>query len=54
MLADNRQALVPMMIAARECVLSLYTWAAKVRQVREVYGWVLGARPEKPEFFFKE
>lgn len=55
MLADDRQALVPMMIAARERVHSLFTWAAKARQVREVYGWVLGARfGKKPEFFFKE
>jgi glycosyltransferase involved in cell wall biosynthesis len=54
MLADERQTLDPMMIAARERVHSLYTWAAKARQVREVYDWVLGARPDKPEFFFKE
>jgi glycosyltransferase involved in cell wall biosynthesis len=54
MLADDRQALVPMMIAARERVHSLYTWSAKARQIREVYDWVLGVRPGKPEFFFKE
>jgi glycosyltransferase involved in cell wall biosynthesis len=53
-LAGDRQALVPMMIAARERAHSLYTWAAKARQIREVYDWVLGARPGKPEFFFKE
>jgi glycosyltransferase involved in cell wall biosynthesis len=53
-LADDRQALAPMMIAARERVHSLYTWAAKARQVREVYDWVLGARLGKPEFFFNE
>jgi glycosyltransferase involved in cell wall biosynthesis len=51
MLAGDRQALVPMMIAARERVHSLFTWAAKARQVKEVYDWVLGARSGKPEFF---
>jgi glycosyltransferase involved in cell wall biosynthesis len=54
MLAGDRQALVPMMSAARERVHSLFTWAAKARQIREVYDWVLGARPGKPESFFKE
>ncbi len=51
MLASDRQALVPMMIAARERVHDLFTWAAKARQIREVYDWVLGARSGKPEFF---
>jgi glycogen synthase len=50
-LADNRQVLIPMKLAARERVYSLFTWASKAKQVREVYDWVLGARTEKPEFF---
>lgn len=54
MLAGDRQVLVPMMSAARERVHSLFTWAAKARQVKEIYDWVLGTRPGKPEFFFKE
>lgn len=55
LLASNRQALAPMMVAARERVQGLYTWAAKARQIREVYDWVLGARlGKKPEFFFGE
>lgn len=51
MLADDRQALIPMMLAARQRVHSLFTWSAKAKQIREVYDWVLGARTEKPEFF---
>jgi glycosyltransferase involved in cell wall biosynthesis len=27
-----------------------FTWEAKARQVLEVYRWVLGERPDKPDF----
>jgi starch synthase len=36
-------------LRARQRVLGRMTWAAKARQVREVYDWVLGRR-EKPDF----
>ena len=51
MLADDQQVLVPMSLAARQRVYSLFTWASKARQIREVYDWVWGVRTEKPEFF---
>jgi glycosyltransferase involved in cell wall biosynthesis len=35
---------------ARQRVLSQFTWAAKARQVMEVYRWVLGRRPDRPDF----
>jgi alpha-maltose-1-phosphate synthase len=35
--------------SARRRVWRLYTWAAKARQVREIYWWVLGERP-RPDF----
>jgi glycosyltransferase involved in cell wall biosynthesis len=31
-------------------VKTSFTWQAKARQVLEVYRWVLGARPDKPDF----
>lgn len=31
---------------------TLFTWPAKARQITEVYRWVLGRRPEKPEFSY--
>jgi glycosyltransferase involved in cell wall biosynthesis len=34
---------------ARGRAMSLFTWTAKARQVREVYRWVLGER-DKPNF----
>ncbi len=51
MLADDHQCLEPMKLAARNRVHSLFTWADKARQVREVYDWVLGLRVDKPELF---
>lgn len=36
--------------AARTRVLRSFTWDAKARQVLEVYRWVTGARPDKPDF----
>ncbi|MBL3575395.1 glycosyltransferase family 4 protein [Rhodovulum sulfidophilum] len=38
--------------AARDRVLTGFTWAAKAHQVGEVYDWVLGRRPDKPAFAF--
>ena len=35
----------------RARVESLFTWPQKARQVAEVYAWVLGNRPDRPEFF---
>ncbi len=31
-------------------VRTAFTWSAKARQVAEVYRWVLGERPDKPDF----
>lgn len=35
---------------ARQRVMSRFTWDAKARQCLEVYRWVLGERPDKPDF----
>lgn len=35
---------------ARRRVLGCFTWEAKARQTRAVYDWVLGRRPDKPDF----
>ena len=35
---------------ARKRALSQFTWDAKARQTVEVYRWVLGQRPDKPNF----
>ncbi|MHC5211501.1 MAG: glycosyltransferase family 4 protein [Planctomycetota bacterium] len=35
---------------ARRRVRAQFTWAAKARQVRQVYEWVLGRRAGKPDF----
>ncbi|HEY8668540.1 MAG TPA: glycosyltransferase family 4 protein [Tepidisphaeraceae bacterium] len=36
--------------AAHRYALDYYSWDAKARQVMEVYQWVLGRRPDKPDF----
>lgn len=36
--------------AGHRRVLSQFTWAAKARQVLEIYRWVLGLRQNKPDF----
>ena len=36
--------------AARRRVQALFTWPAKAGQVSEVYRWVLGRRPDRPDF----
>lgn len=38
-------------VAARGRVTADFTWACKAAQLREVYDWVLGARPARPDFF---
>lgn len=47
--ADPGQ-LRPMGLRARERVLRHFTWHAKAAQTFEIYRWVLGDRPEKPDF----
>lgn len=42
------EQLAPMSDAARARVSAHFTWARKAAQVREIYDWVLGARPDKP------
>ena len=44
------EALPLLSSAAKKRVMELYTWEAKARQVSEVYRWVLGQRPDKPDF----
>ncbi len=36
-------------LAGRTHVENSFTWAAKARQIGEVYDWVLGRRPDKPK-----
>ena len=36
--------------AGHKRVLSQFTWEAKAHQVLEIYRWVLGQRPDKPDF----
>jgi glycosyltransferase involved in cell wall biosynthesis len=35
---------------ARQRVRQFFTWPAKAEQIMEVYKWVLGVRPDKPDF----
>ena len=42
--------LAPRREAGYRRVLASFTWAAKARQVLEIYRWVLGGRPGKPDF----
>jgi glycosyltransferase involved in cell wall biosynthesis len=41
-----------MSTAARKRALELFTWDKKAQQSLEVYKWVLGQRPDKPNFGF--
>jgi glycosyltransferase involved in cell wall biosynthesis len=41
-----------MAAAGRRRVAELFTWQQKARQVREVYAWVMGERPSRPDFPF--
>lgn len=49
-LLDDPTPLRAMGRRARQRVLDHFTWEAKARQVREVYRWVLGERPDRPDF----
>lgn len=49
-LAADPALIASMSTAARERVMAWYTWPAKARQILEVYRWVLGRRPDKPDF----
>jgi glycosyltransferase involved in cell wall biosynthesis len=42
--------LAAMAAAGRTRVEAYYTWQRKAEQTMEVYRWVLGERPDKPEF----
>lgn len=50
-LADAPEARAEMGTAGRARIESHFTWAAKAEQVHEVYAWVLGQRPDRPEPF---
>lgn len=50
-LAADPAPLAAMAVATRERAVSLFTWEAKARQVAEVYDWVLGRRPDRPQPF---
>ena len=49
-LSNDPSGLRPMGERARARVLAHFTWEAKARQMIEVYRWVRGQRPEKPQF----
>lgn len=48
-LAADPSGLPGMGARAQARAHALFTWPAKARQVREVYDWVLGRRPDRPE-----
>lgn len=50
-LAADPAARAEMGAAARARVLALLTWQAKAAQVAEVYDWVRGLRPDRPDPF---
>ena len=43
-------ALAPLAEAGRRTVAERFTWPSKARQVGEVYDWVRGRRPDRPDF----
>jgi glycosyltransferase involved in cell wall biosynthesis len=45
---DDPSTLPAMAAAGRARVAERFTWAAKARQVAQVYDWVLGRRPDRP------
>ena len=49
-LVSHPEAIESMGHLARQRVLGCFTWPAKARQTLEVYRWVLGLRPTKPNF----
>lgn len=52
-LVADRERTAALGLAAREHVMGHYTWRAKAAKTLEVYDWVLGRRPDKPDFFFE-
>lgn len=52
-LVADRERTAALGLAAREHVMRHYTWRAKAAKTLEVYDWVLGRRPDKPDFFFE-
>ncbi len=51
-ITDNPTQLAEIARKARERVQGKYTWAKKAQQICEVYDWVTGGRPNKPNPFF--
>lgn len=51
-LLDAPDSLAAMATAARRRIDGLFTWERKAAQIGEVYGWVAGERPSRPEFGF--
>jgi starch synthase len=49
-LVEHPEIIEPMGLKARERVLKHFTWEARAAQTLEVYRWVLGRRPDKPDF----
>lgn len=49
-LAADAGLLAKLSEAARRRAARQFTWGAKARQVLEVYEWVMGRRPDKPDF----
>lgn len=47
-LVEDPSDLPAMAARAHARAHDLFTWSAKARQVREVYDWVLGRRPDRP------
>jgi glycosyltransferase involved in cell wall biosynthesis len=51
-IAEGRHDLEEMSKNCLERVKALYTWKQKARQLSQVYDWVRGDLPERPEFPF--
>jgi glycosyltransferase involved in cell wall biosynthesis len=49
-ICDSPSKLRDKSIAARARIQDLFTWEAKARQMMEIYDWVRGGQPTKPEF----
>jgi len=51
-IADGRHDLAKLAASGLERVRALYTWEKKAVQLSQVYDWVRGERPNRPEFPF--
>jgi glycosyltransferase involved in cell wall biosynthesis len=49
-IASDPAQLGPRREAGYRRVLTSFTWSAKARQVLEIYRWILGKRPDRPDF----